>query len=178
MKISRRGRGEHLFVVYHAARDWTDQAFSYDGREKGWLGGRWAGSAAESLESYLHSRKIKITESRMIPAIRLVKVSSQRAESSLATVTFVESYRNAFGERSEPEFPLIPVLPRAIATPPTSLCEGFSARFSAESVVRLLAQNAVSGSWGRKLWLQVMGFPWLFHEWVDTEGEIQPLGPA
>jgi hypothetical protein len=72
----------------------------------------------------------------MIPAIRLVKVSSQRAESVISHRYFCRELIETLSVSVPPtgasvKFPYSP--PARSRHTPTSLCEGFSARFSAES---------------------------------------------
>lgn len=98
---------------------------------------------------------------RMISAIRLVKVSSQSAESVISRRYFccklIETRSVSGSNRS---FRQIPVFsPGAIAIRADLSPRDFQQDLAPNPVVRFLAQNAVVGSWAGKLWLQDMGFP-------------------
>jgi len=116
----------------------------------------------------------------MIPAIRLVKVSSQRAESVINRRNFCRKLietRSMSGPNWS--FRQIPVFPTARSRyTPAFLCEGFSARLSAESGREVPGSGFNYGKLGWQAVAPGHGISPAVDERIDTEGEVQPLGPA
>jgi hypothetical protein len=111
----------------------------------------------------------------MIPAIRLVKVSSQRAESVISHRYFCRKLIETLSV-SVPNRSLFS--PGAIATHADLSARYFQHDSAPNPVVRFLAAECSFGKLGPQAVAPGHGISPSVDERVDTEGEIQPIGPA
>ena len=116
----------------------------------------------------------------MIPAIRLVELSSRRAESVINRRYFCRRLieaRSVSGPNQS--FRQIPVFsPAQLRHTLSPLCEGFSARLNTESGRAVSDSDFGGGKLGWQAVAPDHGITPSIDERIVTEGEVPRLGPA